>query len=331
MKLSKKAFICFIILSLIMIYVKVVYAASVTFSLNETSKFIGGTDGTFEFQIRVTDMESNATSISGTMEFNSDEIRIDAISGISSNWQLAGRNLTTGTFYLIRSGDASGSNESIINVKGTVLKQECETSIIVKELEYMDRNDVQIDSNVVLNYFIKRIKPIEIEIKDDDLQSGIGDSNEIVNGNNPTEDDNSTNNGGNNNTNGNNNGNTAGNTNGNTEGNANGNDKPISDSENGNNLIPNGNENSNQNNNNLGNEFPEIEEDNNLSNGTNNNLQGGNQNSGNQQGTPSQKDPTITPADRAPQTGTSGIIVIALGATVLVGILCYIGFRKNSY
>ena len=68
----------------------------------------------------------------------------------------------------------------------------------------------------------------------------------------------------------------------------------------------------------------------NTNSNTNGNTQTGNTGSKTSTGT-TKKDGTVTPAGKAPQTGTGKFVVIALISVVVVGSVCYIGFRKNSF
>ena len=311
MKLNCKIFfVCMLFFVFLILLTNATYAA-VDFSLNQTSVVLN--DGTsFEFQIRISDIDVDARSFSGSMSFNDEKIRLDSITGIGSNWQLEGRNLSLGTFYMTRVNDeAASSNEAVLKVKGTVIANECEETISVTDLRYVDVNDVYLSAGKVLGFFVKKnAGAIDLTIPDDNYQSGGQSIFDVID--------------------------TAGSTQGNNNNNEESSGSLIPEENQNNNSEENsGNTESTGSENNQNGNANEQTGNNNTNSGntnsnTNGNTQTGNTGSKTSTGT-TKKDGTVTPAGKAPQTGTGKFVVIALISVVVVGSVCYIGFRKNSF
>ena len=172
MKLNgKKIFVCLLFFAFLILLTNATYAA-VDFSLNQSSVILQN-ESSFEFQIQISDIDAEARSFSGSMNFNDEKIRLDSISGLGSNWQLEGRNLSLGTFYMTRVNDtAASSNEAVIKVKGTVLTSACEENISISNLRYVDVNDVYLTVNKGLVFLVKKTGEINLEVPDNEYQSG---------------------------------------------------------------------------------------------------------------------------------------------------------------
>ena len=320
MKLNgKKIFVCLLFFAFLILLTNATYAA-VDFSLNQTSVVLN--DGaSFEFQIRISDIDAEARSFSGSMNFNDEKIRLDSISGLGSNWQLEGRNLALGTFFMTRANDeAASSNEAVIKVTGTVIANQCEETITITDLRYTDINDVQLSAGRVLGFFVKKnAGAIDITVQDDNYQSGGQSIFDIIDTAGST---------------GSNNGESSGSLipeNNQNENTSNGDTNNANNTNDSNNyyedLTPKENENTNN----------QAENNNNSNTGntdntgnTNNNKQTTNAGNKTTAGT-TQKDSTVTPAGKAPQTGTGKFVVIALISVVVIGSVCYVGFRKNNF
>ena len=324
MKLNgKRIFVCLLFFAFLILLTNATYAA-VDFSLNQSSVILQ--DGSsFEFQIRISDIDAEARSFSGSMNFDDGKIRLDSISGLGSNWQLEGRNLSLGTFYMTRVNDtAASSNEAVIKVTGTVLASECEENISIINLRYVDVNDVYLTVNKGLVYLVKKIKTVDINVPDNEYQSGNnGEGSSIIdiigNYGSSQGNENENNNSGSlipeDNQNTNDNTNTENNDNSNNTNNQAENNNEWQD-------VPSENNgNTNQTN---------TQQNTNRAGNTNNSGSGSNTGKTTNTGTV-KKDSTVTPAEKAPQTGSGKFVVIALISVAVIGSICYVGFRKNSF